>query len=131
MRLLLSAFLLCAGPALAEGQSLGNGHDLYQQFCATCHGTDGRTPGAVGVDLAIPPADLTLLAYRNGGVFPTMQVVMRIDGRSEDVNHSVAMPIYGEFFEGEAAMIKSESGQPIVLSAPIADLVTFIEALQE
>jgi hypothetical protein len=46
-----------------------------------------------------PPADLTRIAARRGGVFPDAEIQRLIDGRDPVVAHGTrAMPIWGETF---------------------------------
>ncbi len=80
--------------------------------------------------LLVQPTDLTQLTNGNNGVFPTLRVVMRIDGRDPLVSHGSDMPVYGDFFEGRPAMTKVETGQPIATSEPIVDLLAYLDGLQ-
>ncbi len=64
-------------------------------------------------------------------MFPVYRVLFRIDGRDPLVSHGSPMPIYGDFFEGEEAVIKAETGQPIMTSKPVVDLVTYLQEIQE
>lgn len=81
--------------------------------------------------LTIQPSDLTALAARNGGIFPTVRVVMRIDGREPLVAHGSPMPVYGDFFVGPDVMEKTETGQPLLTNQPVADLIAWILSVQE
>ena len=57
-------------------------------------------------------------------------VVQRIDGRDPLVSHGSPMPVYGPYFEGQDTAIKTDVGQPILTSKPIADLVAYLKTLQ-
>ena len=104
---------------------------LYTQFCATCHGADATGNGPTAPILTLQPPDLTGLSARHDGVFPMQRVIDRIDGQDPLVAHGSPMPVYGPFFEGiEDAPLKAPSGQPVLVSQPIADLVTFLQAIQ-
>ena len=72
-----------------------------------------------------------MLKTENGGEFPTLRVVMRIDGREAIVAHGSPMPVFGDYFEGEDAMLKAETGQPVLTSKPVSDLVAWLESVQE
>lgn len=76
------------------------------------------------------PSDLTQLAAREGGSFPVERVVKRIDGRDPLVSHGSPMPVYGFFFEGRDKALKTPSGQPILTSQPIIDLIAHLQTLQ-
>lgn len=123
-----AALALSAMPSLAA--DIDKGADLFRANCATCHGIEATGNGPMAGVLVIQPADLTRLAASNGGVFPTDRVVRRIDGRDPLVSHGSPMPIFGQFFEGKDAAIKTPAGQPIMTSQPIADLVAYLETLQ-
>ena len=120
---------LTAGPALA--QDVAEGAVLYERHCATCHGIDGKGQGPMAGVLLIQPIDLTGLTAANGGTFPVLRVVQRIDGRDPLVSHGSPMPVYGDFFEGDDTAMKTASGQPLMTSRAIADLVAFLEDIQE
>jgi len=119
---------LVAQPGLA--QDAAEGRELFRTHCATCHGIEATGHGPMAGVLVIKPADLTALSANNGGVFPTEQVVRRIDWRDPLVSHGSPMPVYGFFFEGNDTPLKSPSGQPILTSKPIVDLVAFLKDLQ-
>ena len=121
--------LLCVG-TVAFAQESENGADLYRLHCATCHGIEATGQGPMAGVLLIRPADLTTLAVSNDGVFPTQRVIRRIDGRDPLVSHGSPMPVYGFFFEGEDTSIKTHSGQPILTSKPIVDLMGYLQSIQ-
>ncbi len=129
MRLLpLLMILSLAMPAVAEDAEQGEA--LYQFYCATCHGSTATGNGPMSPSLVVAPVDLTTLSAKNDSVFPTSRVVMRIDGRRPLVSHGSKMPIYGDFFEGTDVATKAETGQPIMTSQPIVDLLAFLKGLQ-
>ncbi|HSF64901.1 MAG TPA: cytochrome c [Paracoccaceae bacterium] len=120
--------LLAAGPALAQDAVAGK--ETYLRYCATCHGTDGQGRGPTAAILTLQPTDLTLLRSGTGGEWPVARIVARIDGRDPMVAHGSPMPVWGEFFEGDYAAIKTPGGQPILTSQPIVDLLAYLETLQ-
>lgn len=130
MRLLgLVVMLGLAGPVTA--QDAIKGEAIYRFYCATCHGVSAEGDGPMSPSLVVQPTDLTRLEATNGGVFPTARVVMRIDGRDPLVSHGSAMPVYGDFFAGRDVATKVETGQPIMTSQPIIDLIAFLQGLQQ
>lgn len=102
---LVSASLLAAGPAASADEDadvraqellVGLGAEMFQQYCAVCHGRDARGDGPAAASLRTPPADLTRIAARRGGAFPVADVASFIDGRFEvDAHGSREMPIWG------------------------------------
>jgi mono/diheme cytochrome c family protein len=127
MRVVLSLLLgLAAGAALAE--DVEKGEALYLKRCATCHGIDATGQGPMAGVLVIKPADLTQLEQK--GVFPVERVAKRIDGRDALISHGSPMPVYGDFFEGQGVAIKTHTGQPLMTSKPIVDLIGYLRTLQ-
>lgn len=120
---------LVSTPALA--QDVSEGALLFERHCATCHGIDGKGKGPMAAVLLIQPTDLSALSAANDGAFPTLRVVRRIDGRDPLVSHGSPMPVYGDFFEGDGAALQTASGQPLMTSRAIADLVAFLKDIQE
>ena len=125
---LVTAGLVLAGPLAA--QDLRSGEELYLRYCATCHGLDAAGYGPMRPVLTVQPADLTMLRAGNGGKFPLHRVVKRIDGRDPLVSHGSPMPVYGDFFEGADISMKTDDGQPLMTSRPVADLVEYIRSRQ-
>jgi mono/diheme cytochrome c family protein len=123
------AAMALAGPGFA--QDVDAGRDLFQHHCAVCHGTAANGTGPMAPVLTIQPTDLTTLAARNGGVFPVARVAMRIDGREPLVSHGSPMPVYGDFFVGPEALGKTETGQPLLTTRPVADLIAWLNSIQD
>ncbi|MFC3615184.1 c-type cytochrome [Lutimaribacter marinistellae] len=122
------ALAVLAAPALA--QNVEEGSRLYFQHCATCHGTEGRGNGPMAAVLTLQPTDLTALAA--GGEFPFERVIKRIDGRDPLASHGSPMPVYGPFFEqGPEESMKTPSGQPVLTSKPVVDLVGYLLSIQD
>jgi len=120
---------LTASPLMA--QNVDHGRALFQTHCATCHGAAADGHGPLAPALVVQPTDLTALASRNRGDFPLERVLNRIDGSDPLVSHGSPMPVYGPFFEGVAnTPMKLPSGQPILVSQPIADLVSYLQSVQ-
>lgn len=114
----------------AAAQDAAAGARTYATFCASCHGAAGTGDGPVASLLTVPATDLTTLAARNGGTFPVAEVVFRIDGRAPLTAHGSPMPPFGGMFAGEDAALKTASGQPVLTSRAIADLVAFLQQMQ-
>ena len=77
-------------------QSVDVGETEYLSSCAACHGVDGNGKGPVSAELKSQPADLTVLAKKNNGVFPVNAIYEVIDGRKSIKAHgSREMPIWG------------------------------------
>jgi cytochrome c553 len=72
---------------------------MFQNYCAVCHGKEGKGNGPAASALTKTPADLTRIAARNGGTFPDVRVKRYIEGLDEVPAHgSRDMPMWGELF---------------------------------
>jgi mono/diheme cytochrome c family protein len=125
----LTVFTLSA--TALPAQDVDHGRALFQTHCATCHGADAAGNGPLAGALVLQPPNLTTLSAENDGVFPLERVVNRIDGTDPLVSHGSPMPVFGPYFEGVANVgMKLQSGQPIMVSEPIADLVGYLQSVQ-
>ncbi|MEM0937642.1 MAG: cytochrome c [Pseudomonadota bacterium] len=127
------ALLLPLAAGAAELSEVGDaraGEALYATFCATCHGREADGRGPTAEVMVLPPPDLTGLLMRNDGVFPIARVVAQIDGRDPLMAHGGPMPPFGQVFEGEDTLLKTATGEPLLTSRPVADLVAWLRSVQ-
>jgi nucleotide-binding universal stress UspA family protein/mono/diheme cytochrome c family protein len=102
------------------------GGEVFRTYCATCHGTSGRGDGPLAGSMRRKPADLTEIAKKNGGEYPSEIVFRTIDGQAPVRGHGGPdMPVWGDAFArsrdgGDAATVKER----------IDSLVEFIRTLQ-
>ena len=91
-------------PTAASGaKEQADGAALFRAHCASCHGVSGLGNGAVAKFLKLPPANLTRISARNGGVFPADRVGKTIDGRQFVRTHGEStMPVWGPIFARSA-----------------------------
>ena len=129
----LSAILALApgGAALAEPGDAVRGAGVFRDYCAACHGAGAEGDGPMAEVLLIRPPDLTTLALRNGGTFPTAAVAVRIDGRAPLAAHGGDMPVFGRIFDFPDGSVAAATGQPIVTAQPIADVIAWLETVQD
>ncbi|SDL85232.1 c-type cytochrome [Aliiruegeria lutimaris] len=107
------------------------GRDVFMSYCVQCHGFDAKGVGPMAELLVVETPDLTGLAKRNEGVFPTADVATKIDGRTLVLAHGGDMPLFGPFFDvGGNVAIRLPSGQSIIMSQTLADLIGYLETLQ-
>lgn len=100
----------------------------YQQYCATCHGINGKGKGDMAKLLKVKPANLTQLSAKNWGVFPFWQVYRIVDGREDIRGHgSRDMPIWGAEFKRQAG---ANPAAELQAHARIIEIVYYIESLQ-
>lgn len=110
----LVAALLCLGAGSVRAQAFSgtdfSGAELFERYCAACHGEGGRGDGPVAASLVKVVPDLTGLSERAGGEFPAADIAAMIDGRSPVVAHGTrSMPVWGfEFWIEEGGDITAE-----------------------
>jgi mono/diheme cytochrome c family protein len=136
---ILATTITFSGAASAQNMDVGKAE--YQSGCASCHGIDGKGNGPVGNDLKTRPADLTVLAKKNKGVFPVNAVYKIIDGREPIAGHGTReMPIWGwRFVPAEHFNLKPAddyiylppaSPEPVVHSRILA-VIDYLNRIQE
>lgn len=105
----------------AEDTTLGKMD--YESNCAVCHGQNGKGDGPVSVELRTKPPDLTLIAKKNGGVFPTELLYRIIDGiRTNRAHGNYEMPLWGRVF------LRSETEE--VARDRILTIIEYLKAIQ-
>jgi mono/diheme cytochrome c family protein len=101
------------------------GRDIFQFYCASCHGRDGTGNGPVASALKTKPADLTRLAMRNDGTFPRMEVEAFVTNGKPDMpaHGSRDMPVWGPTF-------RSLEPSDRDVKMRIANVVEYLESIQ-
>lgn len=104
------------------------GQQSYVQYCASCHGKDGRGKGPVSPYLKIKVPDLTLLKKNNKGIYPTAKVMSAIDGsRTVRAHGDGEMPVWGEIFRKEAEAAKYTELTSLLKTKMIAEYVATLQ----
>jgi mono/diheme cytochrome c family protein len=102
-----------------------SGKEMFNSYCAVCHGKDGKGNGPAASAMKTVPTDLTGLAKQNGGKYPAAHVSAVIRGQATTPSHgSGDMPIWGPLFSS------IDQGHEAQVQQRIANLVTYIESLQ-
>jgi mono/diheme cytochrome c family protein len=74
--------------------------EMYTQYCAACHGADGKGNGPAATALKTPPPDLTTLAKRHEGKYPNDYVANLLrSGTGAAAHGSSDMPTWGPLFK--------------------------------
>jgi len=103
-----------------------SGKQMFEAYCATCHGKGGKGDGPVAAALKVPPADLTGLTKRNNGKFPWLQVTKTITGPAGTPAHgSGEMPVWGPVFMSMSHQHESE------VRLRVANLTDYIKSIQQ
>lgn len=127
----LCFLLMLPVSALAQSPNPDAGKDLFRTYCWQCHGENATGGGPMAEMIAVSTPDLTQLSARNEGVFPSFSVAEQIDGRAPLLAHGGVMPIFGPALESvQSVAIPTENGQPMIVSLPLADLLTYLEAIR-
>ena len=124
---------LC-GPVLAGNQA-EEGEKDFQVLCSPCHGPTATGNGPAAAGLETPPADLTLIATRHGGIFPEELIFETIAGLDmPDAHGTRAMPVWGDVFVSEAVGESTDLEDALAASDQaarrIGNLVRFLESIQ-
>jgi len=102
-----------------------SGKAMYANYCAACHGANGKGDGPVASALKKQPADLTLLSRNNGGRFPVAHVKSIIQFGTDVPSHGNSeMPVWGPFL-GKMDHVDSSS-RPLRIS----NLSRYLETIQ-
>lgn len=105
-----------------------SGEKMYVAYCAACHGADGTGNGPAAKALTVPPTNLTLLASKNGGKFPSEQVsqAIRGDASMPSAHGSKDMPMWGGLF---SAMCSGSTNNEA--SMRIGNITAYVKTLQK
>ncbi|AMN46280.1 hypothetical protein ACG33_03990 [Steroidobacter denitrificans] len=116
------------GAANAADYVALSGRQLYERFCASCHGVQGRGDGPVADSLRVEVPDLTRIAQRRGAALPRDRIARIIDGRHVLKAHgSRTMPVWGEdLSRAHAGDPDAERNTEIIISR-LAEYVWFLQ----
>jgi mono/diheme cytochrome c family protein len=100
------------------------GADTFKAYCVSCHGVQAKGDGPAAMALKKVPADLTMIAKRNGGKFSASDVENVVMGTSVLASHgSRDMPIWGPVFQSLAP-------DATFLKLRVANLVEYLKSIQ-
>jgi len=105
--------------------SAASGKDMYVQYCAPCHGTDGKGAGPAAPAMKTPPTDLTQLAKSHGGKYPEAMVASTLRfGSGPSAHGSADMPVWGQLF------LSLDKYHDTTVQQRISNVVKYVESLQ-
>lgn len=130
--LAVSSFVLCMSAqdkqvkhVPIQRTSAASGKEMFTTYCAVCHGKDAKGDGPAAKALKTTPADLTRLAAKNGGKYPSDRVMQTIRGDVDVPAHGTReMPIWGNLF------YQMSQGHQAEVQLRIANLNQYIQSLQ-
>ncbi len=126
----IAALTVSVSAGAVAAQETPAGMQLFQQYCATCHGADGAGKGPLTDLLTVNVPDLTGLSARNDGTFPMLEVIHIIDGRTGVRSHGGPMPVYGNIFTRETDMVLTYDAT-IEARGMILSLAYYLEGVQK
>lgn len=103
--------------------SASSGKEMFQAYCAACHGLDGKGDGPAASAFKKAPRDLTKLAQDNGGKYPEAMVHATLKMSEGTVHGSKVMPVWGP-------VLSSASSSQAEVEQRITNLVRYIRTLQ-
>ena len=104
------------------------GRATYLRYCGACHGPAGKGDGIAGTFMNPKPGDLTQIATKNGGTFPTMRTLRYIDGTEEVRAHGDPdMPVWGEVFRDQAGWDNSHRNE---VRGKLLVITDYIQSIQ-
>jgi len=125
-----AAIFVAYGVSAFEAVSLADysGEEIFNRFCASCHGEMAHGDGPVARSLGVMVPDLTKITQRYGG-FPTNLIRDTIDGRGArvDAHGSRTMPVWGYEFWVEEGGDKAAQDE---MRKTIAKLVDYLRSIQ-
>jgi mono/diheme cytochrome c family protein len=104
--------------------SAASGKEMFNAYCASCHGLNGKGNGPAAAATKTQPTDLTLLAQKNGGKFPSMDVISSIQDGVQTAHGSKEMPVWGPLLSSV-----SNQSQSVVMQR-LSNLSAYIDSLQ-
>ena len=103
----------------------GSGKTMYKDYCAVCHGADGKGAGPAAGYLKAQPPDLTTMSKRYGEKLITSHVDSVLRFGAKNTAHGTAdMPLWGNLF---SVLDKNQQA----VSMRISNLSQYIQSLQQ
>jgi mono/diheme cytochrome c family protein len=104
--------------------SAASGSEMFNSYCAACHGKDAKGDGPAASALKVSPANLTELAKKNNGKFPADHVANILRKGVTGAHGSPDMPVWGPLFSQVSGRDEA------VVQMRISNLIHYLETLQ-
>ena len=107
--------------------SPASGAEMFNSYCAACHGKDAKGDGPAAAALKTPPPDLTMLAQHNGGKYPSAEVesVLKFGAEKYPAHGAKDMPVWGPLLGSISGGQRSD-----LVTLRINSLNRYIESMQ-
>ena len=126
LTVLLIAATASAPPGRAQtpaGKAAVSGQAIYEDYCAVCHGRDGKGDGPAARALKTPPIDLTQVSHNHSGKFPDADIKKIVLGLDMMPSHGTeAMPVWGKVF--------TKIGDPNTVGQRVDALLVYLRQIQ-
>ncbi|AXI47637.1 cytochrome C [Sulfitobacter sp. SK012] len=112
-------------------ETLGAGETLFIENCVSCHGVAGHGDGPLAADLDTPPADLTQISKRRGGIWPMLEIMSILDGYSRNTLPREDMPIFEGFLDNDMVEFDTGNGVKTLVPSKLVAMADYLETLQD
>ncbi len=121
--------LLALAACIAPAPKTPTGAEDFAEYCSACHGPSALGNGEVASTLSRRPPNLTLLAQRNNGTFPTTRVMAKIWGYAGHKGATI-MPNFGPLLDSET--VPYDGGDGVMTPTPIrlVQIAEFLQSIQ-
>jgi len=103
-----------------------SGKQMYQDYCAACHGMDGTGSGSAVEFLKAPPPDLATMAKRYNEKSVALKVKsVLVFGSGSKAHGTLEMPLWGQLFNSLTGPERQ------VVQLRIGNLSEYVESIQK
>lgn len=128
---LITAVVLGMAAATSATAQDESGEALYMNACAVCHGATAAGDGPLAEFMTVAVPNLRQLSQRNDGIYPMLQVIQTIDGRSGIRAHGSEMPFWGTQFKADAVEDAGVYGSEVIVRGKMLSLALYLEEMQD
>ncbi len=102
-----------------------SGKQMYKDYCAACHGMEGKGNGPAVEFLKAPPPDLTIMGKGHDDMYVTNHVrtVLRF-GTENKAHGTLDMPLWGQMFN-------ALNNNDAVVTLRISNLCEYVQSIQQ
>jgi len=105
--------------------SPASGKEMFVQYCAPCHGIDGKGNGPAASAMKSQPTDLTQLARKHDGKYPANSIASVLKfGGGPSAHGSADMPVWGPLLQS------LDKFHDTAVQQRVSNIVSYIETLQ-